>query len=99
MLDTQELEEFLNNNKEYIFDLHLKILTEFKEDLLEEERNPRILSLNGRHRVNCVWAKDSCNEGPDTCECIFFEFRLSRVRDLMSMYYKVFSKMNKQMVK
>lgn len=90
----QEITDFLSKNDEYIFQEHLKMLKDFKEELLEEEHFPRVKSIHGRHRSNCVWAKDNCRGGPDTCECVFFDFRLGRIEEIISMYNKIFSKMN-----
>lgn len=99
MIDSKELTEFLNRNADFIFDIHSKMLKEFKKELLEEEQNPRILSINGKHRRSCVWSQNNCTEGPDTCECIFFQFRWNRIQEIISMYYKVFANMNTLMCK
>ena len=52
----------------------------------EKLGNTAVESNYGTHFLSCPWSQDDTIEGPDCCECIFFEKRKKFVVDLINKY-------------
>lgn len=83
-----QVENFLKNFKDLLFLEHLELIYNFLDLMDHNERlgNIAVESKHGTHFISCPWSQEATVEGPDCCECIFFEKRKNFVEDLIMKY-------------
>lgn len=83
----EEILFFFETNVQRIeLSYHLKIFEQAKSLLISKRNLPKVISRNGYHFTNCVWAVDTNEDGPDTCLCDFAEIAKRDLTRLIDWY-------------
>lgn len=85
----QQIEVFLNQFEDMLFEDHLQRLQILKNTLEDLEDKELIYSKYGFHYKLCPWSDDDATEGPDTCQCHKLPILKQEALDLMLKYYKL----------
>lgn len=78
--------EFLCQYSEFISLEDMNVMLNFinLHDLLENK--VLLHSKYGEHFNDCPWSDDTCQAGPDTCECFLYHFKQHIVLKLIETY-------------
>ena len=86
----KECRTFLEEHEGKIILEHLDQFLQWLQVLEKGEPYVEVKSKHGTHNNTCIWSKETCMEGPDTCACFYYQEAYQRLRKLMDLYKRAF---------
>lgn len=93
MISEKDIEKFIRDFGDIILQRDREALYSGLVSVREKDSMIFRKSKHGLHQMQCVWANDNADCGPDTCGCFFLERRIIEADRIIQKYKNLMNRM------